>query len=445
MSIRRRPSEGFRPPDDLDEPDSDLFLVSRADSFDSLSSGDSDGGPCEPTPAEISLLSASIDARNVEAARSNEAVNILTQKQQPQDSQENDAEDEEEVTPVFPAGFHRLPSAMRPPVRRGHVRSASAGGAAVLNFRGRELLQRNNSVAVETAAVTVVPTTCSGAQAASTASTALTKIPPSVLKTGSSTVAARSAAAKHHRRVFSHGHITFGDPLASTTAASAASASNQVENEDGIIVQAMPPKSGGHRRTASKTDFILPPDHEERERKRNSLQRQVSGEAGGQRQRQGSGLHRRHDSLAFSFRGHSRQASRTDSIYTLRASGYTSSRWTCKDRLCYFMSRCGRTRKSAEGVSHGVDGRPHLLPPMASIEYRNIVPNHTIPSDVPADKHPNHPYSNNEIRTTKYTWLTFLPKNLFEQFHRFANLYFLFIVILNWVPAISAFGREISM
>ena len=31
------------------------------------------------------------------------------------------------------------------------------------------------------------------------------------------------------------------------------------------------------------------------------------------------------------------------------------------------------------------------------------------------------------------------------QFHRFANLYFLFIVLLNWVPQINAFGKEISM
>ena len=51
----------------------------------------------------------------------------------------------------------------------------------------------------------------------------------------------------------------------------------------------------------------------------------------------------------------------------------------------------------------------------------------------------------NTIRTTKYTILTFLPKNLFEQFHRFANWYFLFIIILNFVPQIQAFGREVSM
>ena len=52
---------------------------------------------------------------------------------------------------------------------------------------------------------------------------------------------------------------------------------------------------------------------------------------------------------------------------------------------------------------------------------------------------------NNAITTSKYTWLTFLPKNLFEQFYRFANFYFLCIVILNWVPAINAFGKEVAM
>ncbi|XP_073913804.1 phospholipid-transporting ATPase VB isoform X4 [Castor canadensis] len=54
-------------------------------------------------------------------------------------------------------------------------------------------------------------------------------------------------------------------------------------------------------------------------------------------------------------------------------------------------------------------------------------------------------YSDNTIRTTKYTLLTFLPQNLFEQFHRWANLYFLFLVILNWVPSLEVFHREITM
>ncbi|XP_074180740.1 phospholipid-transporting ATPase VD isoform X1 [Rhinolophus sinicus] len=54
-------------------------------------------------------------------------------------------------------------------------------------------------------------------------------------------------------------------------------------------------------------------------------------------------------------------------------------------------------------------------------------------------------YVNNRIRTTKYTLLNFVPRNLFEQFHRAANLYFLFLVVLNWVPLVEAFQKEITM
>ena len=54
-------------------------------------------------------------------------------------------------------------------------------------------------------------------------------------------------------------------------------------------------------------------------------------------------------------------------------------------------------------------------------------------------------FRGNRIKTTKYTILTFIPKNLFEQFHRFANVYFLFIIILNWIPQVNAFGKEIAM
>lgn len=43
-------------------------------------------------------------------------------------------------------------------------------------------------------------------------------------------------------------------------------------------------------------------------------------------------------------------------------------------------------------------------------------------------------YPRNKIRTTKYTPLNFIPKNLFYQFHNIANIYFLFIVILGAFP-----------
>lgn len=46
----------------------------------------------------------------------------------------------------------------------------------------------------------------------------------------------------------------------------------------------------------------------------------------------------------------------------------------------------------------------------------------------------------NGIRTSKYTPVSFLPKNLFVQFSKVANLYFLVIGIMQMVPQISVSG-----
>ncbi|XP_054421418.1 probable phospholipid-transporting ATPase IM [Pteronotus mesoamericanus] len=47
-------------------------------------------------------------------------------------------------------------------------------------------------------------------------------------------------------------------------------------------------------------------------------------------------------------------------------------------------------------------------------------------------------YTDNRIHTSKYNILTFLPINLFEQFQRVANAYFLFLLILQLIPEISS-------
>lgn len=75
---------------------------------------------------------------------------------------------------------------------------------------------------------------------------------------------------------------------------------------------------------------------------------------------------------------------------------------------------------------------------------RVIEPIHLF-SETPQFSHSSAVFVSNRIKTTKYTIWSFLPKNLFEQFHRFANLYFLFIVLLNWAPEINAFGKEVAM
>lgn len=47
-------------------------------------------------------------------------------------------------------------------------------------------------------------------------------------------------------------------------------------------------------------------------------------------------------------------------------------------------------------------------------------------------------YADNYIKTSKYGLLTFLPLNLFEQFRRLANTYFLCLLILQLIPQISS-------
>ncbi|KAK4782842.1 hypothetical protein SAY86_007216 [Trapa natans] len=65
--------------------------------------------------------------------------------------------------------------------------------------------------------------------------------------------------------------------------------------------------------------------------------------------------------------------------------------------------------------------------------------------DDPRRTNEKYEFTGNEICTSKYTILTFLPKNLFIQFHRVAYLYFLAIAALNQLPPLAVFGRTVSL
>lgn len=65
-------------------------------------------------------------------------------------------------------------------------------------------------------------------------------------------------------------------------------------------------------------------------------------------------------------------------------------------------------------------------------EMRRILFNIPLPDDAKdEDGYPKANYVRNKIRTAKYTPLSFVPKNLWFQFHNIANIYFLFIIILS--------------
>ena len=57
----------------------------------------------------------------------------------------------------------------------------------------------------------------------------------------------------------------------------------------------------------------------------------------------------------------------------------------------------------------------------------------------------NASYCNNTIRTTNYRWWNFIPKNMYKQFKRAANWFFVTLLILNWVPQLNAVGKHFSV
>jgi len=54
----------------------------------------------------------------------------------------------------------------------------------------------------------------------------------------------------------------------------------------------------------------------------------------------------------------------------------------------------------------------------------------------------NSGFKNNSIKTNKYTWWNFLPMNLFYQFKKAPNLYFLLITFLQTIELISISGGK---
>ncbi|KAJ1335621.1 phospholipid-translocating ATPase [Microdochium nivale] len=135
---------------------------------------------------------------------------------------------------------------------------------------------------------------------------------------------------------------------------------------------------------------------------------------------------------------------------TIKSSG--NKRVSIMDRL---HKRTGSTEKKRQsGMSHttlgdgqestvlggsrGGDTASNGLNPAdedAEDGGRKIFVNIPLPADMKDEEgHPITVYTRNKIRTAKYTALSFIPKNLWFQFHNLANIFFLFMVILIIFP-----------
>lgn len=100
---------------------------------------------------------------------------------------------------------------------------------------------------------------------------------------------------------------------------------------------------------------------------------------------------------------------------------------TFRDKLhCFFFKK-------------GLADRPPYLQDMYNTIPRYVYVNHPLSDDLvyKDTQQPVLQYPRNKIRTTKYTPLSFLPKNILFQFRNVANTYFLVLVILG---AFQIFG-----
>jgi phospholipid-translocating ATPase len=79
-------------------------------------------------------------------------------------------------------------------------------------------------------------------------------------------------------------------------------------------------------------------------------------------------------------------------------------------------------------------------------ELRSIYYNMPLPQEFVNDNgDPLTVYPRNKIRTTKYTPLTFLPKNLIFQFRNIANIYFLIMIVLGFFNIFGVPNPGVSM
>ncbi|EEY15679.1 phospholipid-transporting ATPase [Verticillium alfalfae VaMs.102] len=63
---------------------------------------------------------------------------------------------------------------------------------------------------------------------------------------------------------------------------------------------------------------------------------------------------------------------------------------------------------------------------------------------VDEDGAPIQQYARNKIRTAKYTPMSFVPKNLWFQFHNIANIFFLFVVVLVFFPIFGGYNPGLN-
>lgn len=123
---------------------------------------------------------------------------------------------------------------------------------------------------------------------------------------------------------------------------------------------------------------------------------------------------------------------------THRATGTKAEnkRHSLKERLHRRMGSNSEKKRDSLGKESGPQENGDITSSEADSEDgdsgRRIYINIPLPAhERDEEGHAKAHYARNKIRTAKYTPLSFIPKNLWFQFHNIANMYFLFIIILG--------------
>jgi len=110
-------------------------------------------------------------------------------------------------------------------------------------------------------------------------------------------------------------------------------------------------------------------------------------------------------------------------------------------RGSYHVTRRNHERTTSSSTdAHGMSGERGNY----HISY-NLSSDDQTPSWIKIKNRRKPSVKTNRIRTTRYNILTFIPKNLFEQFRRVANIYFAILIGLNWIPIINALSKTVNI
>ncbi|BFZ14729.1 hypothetical protein BsWGS_17768 [Bradybaena similaris] len=104
------------------------------------------------------------------------------------------------------------------------------------------------------------------------------------------------------------------------------------------------------------------------------------------------------------------------------------------------MKRLVGVTTDYQHINNQDDPTPNQGPPSAIENVGNILGSHHSRL-IFINGSQRQKFCSNKISTAKYSLFTFLPKFLFEQFRKYANIFFLFIALLQQIPNVSPTGR----